>query len=301
MADISENEAYLPKAECGQNGPLRCNSCGGYVNPGTIFLESGSKARCNFCGSLFPVNDTKYSFMSDRSSIPELYYGSYEFDVHGKYVYYANRNPIYLFIIDISYDAFQNGMFNQVVESLKATLDSIPNPESTQICILTVDQYVNCYAFSDDIERGPKVYIACEVDDPFIPVPFCKIMLNLHTEREHIDILLSKLPEMHSSEDAKQYQSMLNLSGAFKAALEVLSDTGGRVLAFTSCCDSIGPGGHKPAENHKMYNTDAEKGLFTCHSEFYKEIANEYFKKRITVDIFCCTFQNVDIVNPARL
>lgn len=98
--------------------------------------------------------------MSDRSEFTELYYGSYEFDVIGKYIYYDIRTPTYVFIIDVSYEAHVNGMFLHVLEALKSTLDSIPNPQNTKICILTVDEFVHFYSFSDEIEKGPKVYTA---------------------------------------------------------------------------------------------------------------------------------------------
>jgi hypothetical protein len=128
--------------------------------------------------------------------------------------------------------------------------------------------------------------VACELDEPFIPVPFSEIMLNLESDRTKIDILLEKLSEIHYEEEAKQKPAMLNLSAAFMSALELLSDTGGRVLAFTSRLDNCGPGVNTANENHKTYNTDAEKDLFKCTSDFYKDLSADFFKKRITVDMF---------------
>ena len=193
MADISENENYLPKAEWGSEGPVRWSAWGGYVNPGTVFLENGTKARCNFCWTIFEVADTKYSFISDKSSLPELYYGSYEFDVCGKYVYYESKYPVYLFIIDITNDSFVNGLFKSVIEFLKNTLDSIPNPANTNLCFLTVDEYVQWYRFPEDFEKGPIVYNVSDMYEPFLPVPVSELMLNLQKDRTKIDLLLEKL------------------------------------------------------------------------------------------------------------
>lgn len=301
MADVSENESYIAKAEWGPEGPLRWNVWGGYVNPGTMIIESGTKARCNFCGSIFPIKDTKYSFMSNRSSIPELYYGSYEFDVDGKYVYYEARYPIYLFIIDVSNDAFQNGLFLQVLELLKNSLDSIPNPENTQIWILTVDEYVHWYNFPNNIEHGPKIHIACDAEDPFLPIPTSELMLNLENDRQKIDILLERLSEIHTAEETKSKELKLNLSSAISMAADILGCTGGRVLAFTSRLDNAGPGANSVAENHKQYNTDSEKSLFTWSSSFYHEMAQAFLDSHITLDLFWCTFYPLNLVNPTEI
>lgn len=51
----------------------------------------------------------------------------------------------------------------------------------------------------------------------------------------------------------------------------------------------------------KVYNTEAEKTLFVPSSSYYNELSVKLFMKRITVDIFCGTSHNVNIVNPAQL
>lgn len=76
----------------------------------------------------------------------------------------------------------------------------MPNPENTQICILTVDEYVHCYTLSDDIERGPTIHQISDKTDPFLPVPFDNLMLNLSQDRGKIDHLLTKLLEIHTEE-----------------------------------------------------------------------------------------------------
>lgn len=76
----------------------------------------------------------------------------------------------------------------------------MPNPENTQICILTVDEYVHCYTLSDDFERGPTIHQISDKTDPFLPVPFDNLMLNLSQDRGKIDHLLTKLLEIHTEE-----------------------------------------------------------------------------------------------------
>lgn len=111
-------------------------------------------------------------------------------------------------------------------------------------------------------------------------------MLNLESDREKIDILLSSLPQIHTSEDAKMKPAVLNLGCAYQMTLELLDKSGGRVLTFSSRIENIGPCINVVTENHKSYNTDGEKAFYICSNEFYTNLASEFFKKRITVDFF---------------
>ena len=301
LADISEGESEIPKAQCGGEGPVRCNTWGGYVNPGTVFLENGTKGRWNFCGTIFPVTDTKYWFISDKSSLPELYYGAYEFDVWGKYVYYDVKNPVYVFIIDVSAEAHTNGLFTQALQAISLTLDSLPNASNTKIWIITVDEFVHWYVVPDDSNKYPAVYNCWEVLDPFLPIPTSKIMLNVVSDREKIDRLIEKLPEINKFEDAKHKIAALNLSSAFWIAYEILESWGGRILTFYSRIENCGPEINTVTDSLKVFNTEGEKSLFTPTSIYYNDLSVKLFMKRITVDIFWGTSHNLNIVNPAQL
>lgn len=301
IADISEGETEIAKAQCGAEGPVRCTTWGGYVNPGTVFLENGTKGRWNFCGTIFPVSDTKYWFVSDKSSLPELYCGAYEFDVWGKYVYYDVKNPVYTFIIDISAEAHTNGLFTQALQSISLTLDSLPNASNTKICIITVDEFVQCYVVPSDTSKAPTVYNCWDAVDPFLPVPTSLLMLNVVADRDKINNLLEKLPEIHKFEEAKHKIAALNLSSAFAIAYEILESWGGRILTFYSRIENWGPEINIATDALKVFNTEAEKSLFVPSSTYYNDLSIKLFMKRITVDIFWWTSHNVNLVNPAQL
>jgi hypothetical protein len=230
-----------------------------------------------------------------------LYYGAYEFEVCGKYIYYDVKNPIYVFILDVSAEAHSNKLFNQTLQLITNSLDSIPNPENTQICILTVDEYVQCYTVPDDLSRGPIVHQICDIHDPFLPVPVSHLMLNLESDREKINFLVERLGEIHKFEEAKLKIAALNLTSAFSIAYELLEDSGGRILTFYSRIENCGPGINVVTDNHKLYNTDAEKNLFKPDMGFYTDLSAKMFQKRITVDLFVCTHHNVNLPNPVQL
>ena len=49
LADPGEEEAPIPLVDFGQDGPVRCTRCMGYVNPYCQFIDGGRKFKCNLC------------------------------------------------------------------------------------------------------------------------------------------------------------------------------------------------------------------------------------------------------------
>ncbi len=101
------------------------------------------------------------------------------------------------------------------------------------------------------MEKGPIIYQVADKTDPFLPVPFEKLVLNLTQDREKIDFLLTKLLEIHTEENSKFKAPAFNLSSAFTIAYELLEKTGGRILAYYSRIENIGPGINVVMDNHK--------------------------------------------------
>ncbi len=100
---------------------------------------------CNLCGQANPVGASPYSYNTDKNSLAELSSGSYEFEVGGRYIYRSMRNPTYVFLVDTSVESIQQGILSSLINGLKNTLDSIPNPENTHLAIVTVGSNVHCY------------------------------------------------------------------------------------------------------------------------------------------------------------
>ena len=47
--DYAEGYGDIPLVDFLEDGPLRCNRCKAYVNPGFQFTQEGRKATCNLC------------------------------------------------------------------------------------------------------------------------------------------------------------------------------------------------------------------------------------------------------------
>ena len=50
FADVGPRESAVPFVECGEEGPVRCGRCRGYINPFARFMDGSSGWSCNLCG-----------------------------------------------------------------------------------------------------------------------------------------------------------------------------------------------------------------------------------------------------------
>lgn len=117
----------------------------------------------------------------------------YEFAVGGRYIYTTMRQPTFVFLIDASMESIQTGLFSSAINAIRSSLDSMPNPDNTNIAILSITNCVSFYSMSTD-ESTPRVYSCVEDNESFIPFPVSGIMMNLIKDRAKIDRLLDFLP-----------------------------------------------------------------------------------------------------------
>jgi len=106
----------------------------------------------------------------------------------------------YVFLLDTSIYSIESGFFHQVLTSIKSCVDSLPQDKNVEMCILTFDTSLTFYnvAVSGEI----SLMHVGEVDDPFIPVPLKKLMMDIVIDRERIDIVIDKIFNMYSNTTA---------------------------------------------------------------------------------------------------
>ena len=180
-----------------------------------------------------------------------------------------------MFLVDVSMNSHSVGLFQQVVQSIRAAIDYIPNPENSDIAIITFDVTVHYYVMPEDPKNDPSILIQSEVNDPFAPFPREKLLLNLHKDAEKISLLLEKLPTMQTVDTAKTLPNGLCLGAAVSSARELLSQSGGRIMVFFSKIPSLGLGTLTVRENHKLYNTEKEKILLNPESNDLLRLSRE--------------------------
>jgi protein transport protein SEC24 len=85
LAKLSEKDTPIPLVDHGENGPIRCNRCKGYINPLCTFVDGGRRFVCSLCQFANEVPDSYFCNLDmmgrrmDLESRPELLYGTCEF------------------------------------------------------------------------------------------------------------------------------------------------------------------------------------------------------------------------------
>jgi protein transport protein SEC24 len=143
--DHAEGYGEVPQIDFLEDGPFRCGRCKAYVNPAFQFIQEGRKATCNLCLTETAVPDhyfcslNEYGRRLDREKRPELLYGTYEIKAPSMFADKTPQTPTFVFFLDVSLQAFQTGFFHQCLSSIKASLESMPQPEKTRVCVATYD------------------------------------------------------------------------------------------------------------------------------------------------------------------
>ena len=145
-------------------------------------------------------NINEFGQRLDRNSRPELLYGTYDIKAPSGFKKREANKPTYVVLIDVSLQSFDTGYFHQCLTSLQQTLDYLPYPEQTSICVATFDSRIQFYQMPEDENAEPQIIIVSDIDDPFIPLPLEKLLMNMDTDRDRFLALLDKLYNMYSTE-----------------------------------------------------------------------------------------------------
>ena len=123
-----------------------------------------------------------------------------------------------------------------MISSIKSALDYIPNPERTEVVVLSFNSSIQFYAAkANKPESDPTLVEIGDLDDPFVPCPCGQLALNLASHRTQIDALLDRVLSYACSDDPATSKLGSCGGAAIRAATELLNaqeSPGGRVLAF---------------------------------------------------------------------
>jgi protein transport protein SEC24 len=206
LARAQAGEAEVPVLDFGDIGPPRCRRCRAYINPFMMFRSGGNRFVCNLC--TYP-NDTPPEYFCatspqgirvDRDQRPELCRGTVEFVCPKEYY---NREPVglrWLFVIDVTQEAYNKGYLEAFCDGILATLygageaeekdeNGEPKrriPPNSRVGFVTYDKEVHFYNCSVSF-RGPfpvleadcqsqaaleqaQMMIMPDIEDPFVPL-----------------------------------------------------------------------------------------------------------------------------------
>jgi len=111
-----------------------------------------------------------------------------------------------------------NGYFYSTVSTIKQCLDYFVSPENTKVCFMTFDQAMQFYVVPEDETKEPSILWVTDVDEPFVPFPQEKLMLNVTDDRARIDALLDRLISLYYLESRKNLPIQTCQGAAISAA-----------------------------------------------------------------------------------
>ncbi|KAA8515259.1 hypothetical protein F0562_018511 [Nyssa sinensis] len=301
LAEAPDGEE-VPIVNFATTGIIRCRRCRTYVNQYVTFTDAGRKWRCNICALLNDVPGDYFAHLDasgrriDLDQRPELTKGSVEFIAPAEYMVRPPMPPLYFFLIDVSISAVRSGMLEVVAQTIKSCLDRLPGYPRTQIGFITFDSTIHFYNLKSSLTQ-PQMMVVSDLDDTFVPLPD-DLLVNLSESRSVVDALLDSLPSM--------FQDNLNVESAFgpalKAAFMVMSQLGGKLLIFQHTLPSLGIGRLRlRGEDLRVYGTDKEYTLRIPEDPFYKQMAADFTKYQIAVNVYAFSDKYTDIASLGTL
>ncbi|KAF2303765.1 hypothetical protein GH714_023343 [Hevea brasiliensis] len=143
----------------------------------------------------------------------------------------------------------------------------------------------------------PQMMVVSDLDDIFVPLPD-DLLVNLSESRSVVEAFLDSLPSM--------FQDNMNVESAFgpalKAAFMVMSQLGGKLLIFQNTMPSIGFGRLKlRGDDLRVYGTDKEHALRIPEDPFYKQMAADFTKYQIGVNVYAFSDKYTDLASIGTL
>ncbi|XP_066429921.1 protein transport protein Sec24B [Eleutherodactylus coqui] len=276
---------------------VRCRSCRTYINPFVSFIDQ-RRWKCNLC---YRVNDVPEEFMynpltrsyGEPHKRPEVLNSSVEFIASSDYMLRPPPPAVYLFVLDVSYNAVESGYLQYFSQSLLDNLDKLRGDSRTKIGFITFDSTVHFYNLQEGLSQ-PQMLIVSDVDEIFLPTPD-GLLVNLHESLELIKDLLTALPGMFTN--TRETHSALG--PALQGACKLMSPTGGRVSVFQTQLPSLGAGLLQSREDPNQRSSLKGIQHLGPATDFYKKLALDCSGQQTAVDLFLLSSQYSDLATLA--
>lgn len=282
---------------------VRCRRCRSYMNPFVTFIEQGRRWRCNFCRL---ANDVPMQLDQSFEGAPANRYERNEIK-HSVMEYlapkeYTVRQPppsTYIFVLDVSQNAVKNGLLATTARSILDTLEFLPNHDNrTRVSILAVDNSLHYFSIPLDEESDQiRMMDISDIDEPFLPKPHSMIV-PLNECRNNLEKLLTELPEIFQF----NIMSKFALGPALKAAQNMISNLGGKIVVVSATLPNIGIGKLQRRNESGVANTPKESTqLLSCQDAFYKNFTITCSKSQVSVDLFLASEDYMDVASLSNL
>eukprot|EP00052_Salpingoeca_macrocollata_P001715 m.27111 g.27111 ORF g.27111 m.27111 type:complete len:849 (-) comp11617_c0_seq1:48-2594(-) len=302
LASPTNGAEPVPVVDHGSEGPVRCRRCRAYLNPRVLFVDGGRRFQCNLCNFTSEVPEHYFCNLDhtgrrhDIEHRPELTHASVEYIATQEYCknQKAPKAPVWVFVVDVSYNSVQSGLLGSVSQAIRELLDSFPllfenEPSPAKISIITFDSAVHFYNLSPTLSQ-PQMMVVPDVNDMFVPL-HDGLLASVTQSREVIETLLDRLPHMF----ANTRDTEPVLGAALQAGLLAARESGGRLLVFNTTLPVAGPGMLKKREDVSLLGTDKEKTLFKPQDKFYHGLGTECCKAGVCADLFLFPNSYIDV------
>ncbi|CAL1535614.1 unnamed protein product [Lymnaea stagnalis] len=274
---------------------VRCRACRTYINPFVVFTDQ-RRWKCNLC---FRVNDLPDEFSFDPVSKtygdpqrrPEVKSATIEFIAPSEYMLRPPQPAVYLFLLDVSFNAVKTGYLTQFCQILIEEIDKLPGDNRKTIGFLCYDKALYYFNLAAGLSQAQMLCVP-DLEDPFLPCPD-NLLVNLKESKELLIDLLNKLPSLFEG----NYETGSALGAALQSAHKLMSPTGGRITVMQTCLPTVGPG----ALENRDASSSAGKNVTIIGpaTDFYKKLSLDCSAQQIAVDLFMLNAQYADIATLA--
>ncbi|XP_045213802.2 protein transport protein Sec24A-like isoform X2 [Mercenaria mercenaria] len=273
---------------------VRCRSCRTYINPFVYFVDS-RRWKCNLCYRVNELPD-EFSFdpvsksYGDPQRRPEIKSATIEFIAPSEYMLRPPQPAVYLYLIDVSFNAIETGYLTVFCETLLDVLDRIPGDSRTQIGFIAYDSSVHFFNLAEGLSQ-PQMLTVTDVDDIFLPSPD-DLLVNLNECKSLVIDLLNQLPTLFEN----NMETRSALGAALQAAFKMTTATGGRLTVMQTVLPTYGPGALQNREDSTQ-KTSKDISSLGPATDFYKKLALDCSAQQIAVDLFMFNGQYADIAS----
>uniref|UniRef100_A0A0N5BS09 VWFA domain-containing protein n=1 Tax=Strongyloides papillosus TaxID=174720 RepID=A0A0N5BS09_STREA len=273
---------------------VRCRYCRAYINPFVMFTDL-RHWRCNIC---FRNNEVPEEFLwnpttktrGEPTERPEIKSATVEFIAPSEYMARSPQPCCYIFVIDVSVSAQNNGYLNEFCEKLIEKLEYLPGYKDKNVLIgfVAVDAFIHTFRF-DKNTFEPKVFVESDIDEPFVPAAD-GFVVSLHYYFDTIKKFLENLPNMFKGSTSKSNC----LGSALNVAHQLIKDVGGRITVFQCSLPDVGLGSLE-RRDEATKKAAQEYDLLAPATDFYKQFSLNASAVQIGVDLFVLGNEYVDL------
>ena len=281
---------------------FRCHRCRSYLNPYVKIHADANAWRCNICkfANEIPVvtgDSTRTPVVDILTSRIETKNYVFDYLVPDGGPFQPEFAPIYVFMIDVSYNSVQTGLLNNTMEALSESLELIPNKEgNAKVSVICVDDKLHFFKLTKlrtkDVETekyGFTMLDVADINEPWLPQTPQEFLIPLRGNETAFRSLFRKISLIFASNPVKDF----TLLPALNIIKSIFDDIGGKLTVFAASEPSNK--GHEPSSY-----LDKSK-MATTGGDSYKELALEYNKLQISTDFILLLDNYVNIEALTRL